>query len=184
MRNRPSRTARPIPKKILQSFENIFVNSSTARAHLALPNVTQLNEMESPVGIVQGRIESPEITVRGINWKVIVEKCSDYLAVFLDAPSALPINLFGSIDRRWTYDVEATFRVLTFESTAEPFQETFSDGYFQWGDSKRGLENFMDWSDFTDENRKFVENDRAHIVVEFKVGPSIALTDRRNPDEA
>lgn len=178
---RTSRTVRPIPLKILENFENVFVNASTAKTHIILSNVSQLNEMESPEGIVQRKIESPELTVRGINWKVIVEKCHNYLAIFLDAPSAFPIDLLGGIGKRWTYDVEAKIKMLTFESSAQQFQQTFSDGYFEWGASKKGLVHFMNWNDFTNESRKFVVDDKANLVIEFKVGPAIALNDRHNP---
>lgn len=145
-----------------------IVNGDTARVHVALPYVSKL-----------GKIESAEVIVRGIRWKVVVERIGDSLAVFLQAPDDVTKETDGVITVDMTYDVEATFGLLTFDPTGRPYKKAFAQ-HFQWGISKRGLPKFIEWHDFIGGDKKLVLDDKANLIVEFKVGEPIPLLERPN----
>lgn len=74
---------------------------------VVVPNVSKL-----------GEFKSHNVTVRGIDWYVRVEKSGDVLGVFLDADSEIIRGQEpGTIKVINTYDVEATFTLIAVKST-------------------------------------------------------------------
>lgn len=130
------------------------------------------------------RFESEVVNVRGVDWKLIVERNGDFVGVYLYANHEIisgEPNVLRQID---TYDVEATFELLSADTSVTPLKKSFNPqdyrpSYFYWGyGATKGVENFIKFNELMDPNNKFVQNNKATFIVEFSVGASIGFFER------
>lgn len=141
--------------------ESRDLDQITSRVHVMLPNVSRL-----------GRTTSPEVIVRGIKWRVVVERFNDNLGVHLEANEGDlgTSSTWGQIEHK----VVANFKLLTYDPTARSIIQSFTNTYY-WGASKRGFDCFIGWYSFIDGSRKFILDDKANLLVEFTVGEAKSL---------
>lgn len=111
-----------------------------------------------------GNTYSPEVTVRGIRWKIQTKKEEDHFAVYLWAVEE-------DMDINWCWDVEYSFKLLSFNSKIEPIDCKTTSDIFRWGTPSWGYGKLIKWSEFVDPKRRFVRNDTAVIEVKFTVQP-------------
>lgn len=97
--------------------------------------------------------------VRGVDWKVLTEMKQGKFGVYLQADE----NHLG----KWSYEVDATFKLLSFNSSVESIQNSFTHN-FHLGSTTRGFENVLGWSDMI--GNGFVVNNTANLFVDIKVG--------------
>lgn len=143
--NTPNREQRVEP----QNESNFYEIGS--RIHFMLDDVSNLGEKSSP-----------EITVSGIHWKIIVEKTNDaYLAVYLEGNES-------DFEQNTAYKVNAHFKLLTYDSTKRSKIRDFKHVY-RWNSTKQGLQRFLKFSDFVDANKQYTRDNKANLLVEFTV---------------
>lgn len=103
---------------------------------------------------------SPEVSVRGIRWRVLTKKGDSGFSIFLYAnDDDMDINL--------SWEVEATFTLLSTKeegSVTKSFKHTFLWRHFNWG-----YANFIAWDDFTNKDKGFLVNDLAIVKIELIV---------------
>lgn len=131
-----------------QNEPNIYEVGS--RIHFMLDDVSNLQE----------RI-SPEITVGGIRWNVIVEKRDTHLAVYLEG------NEYD-FEQNSAYKVDAHFKLLTYDSSVQSKNRDFTHIY-RWNSTKEGFERFLKFSDFIDNDKHYTRDNKANLLVEFTV---------------
>lgn len=152
----------------------IDVNDDSAIIEVVVENVSKLDVFESKA-----------VNVRGIDWQFIVEKRDDVLDVYLRARSEIIPGTIGTIKQANTYDVEATFQLLSFDPKGDWVKRSLDltgySAYFKWGAAKKGCRDFIKWNDFMDKTKQFVEDDSAIFVVRFTVAEPISILDRPNP---
>lgn len=129
-----------------------FVEREFARFRVTFEHVDKLTSAGS---------FSSQYIVRGINWKIKVEKVADKLGLFLYGAEK-------DMDMNWLYEAEATFRLIPFDEDAKPLERSIAQK-FHCGLSNWGFSGFLSWTDFMDEKKKYVEDNRAIVVVELKV---------------
>lgn len=103
---------------------------------------------------------SSEVVLQGVRWKVSCTKSGEFLVVYLSGNE-------DDIDSNWSYNVAAKFTLMSFKSDIKPISYKFVHEYgadFDWGYPK-----FLKWSEFIDENKKYVSRDKANLFVEMKV---------------
>lgn len=152
---------------------DITVNGNSARIEVVVPNVNRL-----------GRFNSPEVTVRDINWRLIIARRGNVLDVFLRAHSEIMPDEMGTIKHNDTYDVEGTFELLPVNPSEEPLKKGFDPEdipYFKWGATRKGCRGFITMNEFIVKSRKFVRDNKATFAVEFTVGEPTSISDRSKP---
>lgn len=170
-------------------FMSNFVYDNLAEFEIALSTVHLAEKEQTDVDVIKTRLhvmlddvsnlvksETSEFVVRGIRWKVVVERIGGAqeglggtLAIYLEAAE----EDFGN---SLSYDVEMQFTLLTFDKNAPVSSEAYSQ-VFHWGATKGGANNFMRWEIFLDPSRKFILDNRANLLVEFKVSEPKTLWD-------
>lgn len=101
-----------------------------------------------------------EFDLRGIKWTIHTEKQNGSLAVHLKANEK-------DLDKL-SWEVHATFTLLSFDNNVESIQHTFTHNY-NAASPMRGIAKFVSWTELFDQNKKFVLNDKANLFVEIKV---------------
>lgn len=135
----------PLKRVLLSDIEQ-----TSTKMHVILKNVSKL-----------GETFSPEVTLRGIKWRVRTKKLDDFLSVSLQASES-------DLEMNWMYQVNCSFTLLSFKKSVEPITYTFNSQYRH--DSREfGLRQFVNWTSFVDNDLKYVHNDKAILLVEFKV---------------
>lgn len=137
-------------------FQQIY-----AKVHILLKNVSAL-----------GEDVSEDMTVRGLKWRVRTAKNSTVVDVHLQA-------MRDNFDKELTYEVTGTVSLLSFDANTKPIVKNFNQIY-RWASNVLGIDSFVRWSDLTDEESKFVLDNEAHLVVEFKVEEPKQLWDIDN----
>lgn len=133
-----------LSKMAPKSFQQIY-----SRLHITLDEVSQLNE-----------VVSTEVILRDIRWKVRTQRQNTFLNIYLEATQA-------DFGKSSTYDVTANIKLLRFDN-GESYTKSFTHEYHS-SSTQAGVSPVLYWSQFLDKNNKFVFQDRAHILVEFKV---------------
>lgn len=101
-----------------------------------------------------------EFELRGIKWTIHTEKKAGSLAVYLKANEKDLEKL--------SWEVRATFTLLSFNNNVESIQHTFTHNY-SVASQMRGIEKFVNLTDLFDSNKQFVLNNKANLFVEIKV---------------
>lgn len=127
----------------------------SSRLHITLDDVSQLNE-----------VVSSEVIVRDVRWKVRTQRQGDSLNMYLEAAQ-------DDFEKSSTYDVTATVKVLRFDN-GQSLNKSFTHEYHLTS-TKAGISPVLQWSQFIDKSNKFVFQDRAHLLVEFKVAEPTTL---------
>lgn len=135
----------PLKREPLSDVEQTY-----QKFHIFLKNVSNL-----------GEDWSPEVIVRGIKWRVHSQNINNFLSVSLQAAK-------NDLEMNWSYDVNCTFTLLTFKKNAKPLKYNFMS-IFRRESSEFGFPEFLSWNTFVDKSSDYVHNDRAIILVEFKV---------------
>lgn len=144
----------PLNRKDLTPKLGLDVMSK--KIFVELENVSNLNRNDS----LAGQKVSAETEVRGVIWKILTEKKNGYFGVYLQADE----NNLG----KWSYEVDATFKLLSFNSSVKPIQNSFTHK-FNLGSTTRGFERFLGWFDLVSDLNQFVVNNTANIFVDVKV---------------
>lgn len=118
------------------------------RMHISLQNVSTMKETYSP-----------EMIMQGVRWRVHILNQESFLAVFLKAND-------DDIDLNWVYDIEYKFKILNY--TGQDREVGRKDEY-SWTSSSSGFPRIMPWTEFIDKRKGIVVDDKANILVEFKV---------------
>lgn len=135
-------SAEPIYRATEMNIEQEY-----AKIHVLLEKANELQSCYSPVTVV-----------RGIKWKLLIEKRDDALAIFLQADKM-------DMCKNWFYDVECTFELLSIEEENDGMKRmTRTDYHYDKDDW--GFAHFIQWEDFT---TRYTYADQANFVVEFKV---------------
>lgn len=145
---------RIVPSKMVQLY---------TRLHIFVENVSKL-----------GETFSSEVTVQGIKWRVHVAKKNDKLAVNLLAAE-------NDIDLYWGYRGDMKFELSSYDG--QPLTKRI-DHDFSWASPEGGFDEFLSWNDFVDSKNKYVLNDNANFLVEFKVDKPkslIGIVDESKP---
>lgn len=132
------------------------------RLHMFVENVSKLDE-----------IFSSEVIVQGIKWKIHIEKIADNLAVYLLASDIT--------DMSWSYSGDIKIELLSYDG--RPLAQRLGHD-FSWATPEAGFDKFLSWSEFIDSKNKYVVNDKANFIVEFKVDepkPSRGIIDPSEP---
>lgn len=108
---------------------------------------------------------SNELIVRGIRWKILTMKINEHLGIFLFANG----DDMG-IDVSWK--ASATIHLLS-PTTTNVVSRSFSDISFNWTNLNYGFFKFIEWNDFINVNKKFIEKGKAIIKVELSVSEPI-----------
>lgn len=149
------------------------VNDISGRIEAVVANISELNRFQSDV-----------INVRGINWKLIVQRIDDVVGAYLFAVHEIIRGEPNVMRRSDTYDVEADFELLTVDPSASPLKKSFNPqeywpSYFFWGyGAEKGLKDFVPWDALMDPSNKFVQDNTATFIVKFSVGERIHVLDR------
>lgn len=109
-----------------------------------------------------GNAYSPEVMVRGIRWKIQTKKEEEFFAVYLWAVEE-------DMDMNWCWEVEYSFKLLSFNSKIEPIDCKSTSDVFRWGTPSWGYGKLIKWSELVDPKRRFVRNDTAIVEVKFTV---------------
>lgn len=137
----------PLKRKDLKPPHGLDVMSKKS-----LIELENLNAMDQKV--------ASEFDLRGVKWTIYTEKKNGSLAVYLKANE-------NDLDKL-SWEVHATFTLLSFDNNVESIQHTFTHNY-NVASPMRGIEKFVSWSELFDQNKKFVLNDKANLFVEIKV---------------
>lgn len=137
----------PLKRKDLKLPHGLDVMSKKS-----LIELENLNAMDQKV--------ASEFDLRGVKWTIYTEKKNGSLAVYLKANE-------NDLDKL-SWEVHATFTLLSFDNNVESIQHTFTHNY-NVASPMRGIEKFVSWSELFDQNKKFVLNDKANLFVEIKV---------------
>lgn len=108
---------------------------------------------------------SNELIVRGIRWRVLTMKVNDHLGVFLFANG----DDMG-IDVSWK--VSAAFHLVS-QTTKNVVSRSFSDISFDWTNLNHGFYKFIEWNEFINPKKQFIDNGKAVIKVELTVSEPI-----------
>lgn len=118
---------------------------------------------------------TPIVIVQGIKWRVQIQRKNDDLSLYLIADDETDFRM-GSSNR-----VEAIFKLLPFDTNLKPFTKNFTHNYC-WGSLESGIDNFLSWSTFIDKNSKYVMQDKALLLVQFKVDEQTTMWDVNGGD--
>lgn len=99
-----------------------------------------------------------EFDLRGVKWTAYTGKKDGSLAVYLGANE-------NDLEKL-SWNVHATFTLLSFNNNVDSVQHTFTHNY-NVASPMRGVEKFLDWNDLLDPNKQFVVNDKANLFVEI-----------------
>lgn len=108
-----------------------------------------------------GEQYSNEVVVHGIRWRVLTSKMQDNFAVFICANE-------NDTDITKSWKVSATIKLLSADkdkSISKPVPETTID----WTQTKLGHTDFMKWDEFTNKEKKYVQNNAALLEIELTV---------------
>lgn len=127
-----------------------IVSVSQTSFRLKIPNISKLNEVFSPIQVVQD-----------IPWKVKVFKSTT------DAKQSLGVYLFCAktdSSPNWSNAASATFKLPSFEG--KNFIEAITEPYaFNYTESSIGFPSFIDWSDLFDATKHFVKDDSIQLDI-------------------
>lgn len=135
----------------LNCIEPMAMEQTSTKARVIVENVSKL-----------GNAYSPELLVRGIRWKIQTKKEDDFFAVYLWATEE-------DMDMNWCWEVEYSFKLLSFNSKVEPIDCKITSDFFRWGTPSWGYGKLIKWTELLDSKRRFVRNDTAIIEVKFAV---------------
>lgn len=111
-----------------------------------------------------GNTYSPEVIVRSIRWKIQTRKEDEHFAVYLWAVE-------DDMDINWCWEVEYSFKLMSFNSKIEPVDCKTTSDIFRWGTPSWGYGKLIKWPEFMDPKKRFVRNDTVIIEVKFTVNP-------------
>lgn len=111
-----------------------------------------------------GNTYSPELIIRGIRWKIQTKKEDEHFAVYLWATE-------DDMDMNWCWEVEYSFKLLSFNSKVEPIDCKSTSDVFRWGTPSWGYGKLIKWPELMDPKRRFVRNDTSLLEVKFAVKP-------------
>lgn len=137
----------------LNCVKSMKMEQTSTKLRLIVENVSKL-----------GNTYSPEVMVRGIRWKIQTKKEDEHFAVYLWAVE-------DDMDISWTWEVEYSFKLLSFNNKVEPIDCKSTSDLFRWGTPSWGYGKLIKWSEFVDPKRRFVRNDTAILQVQFTVMP-------------
>lgn len=112
---------------------------------------------------------SPEVIVRDIKWKVVIERKGEKFGVFLEADK-------NDMDKTTSYVVVVIIKILTHDGSKSPYFQTFA-GNVRWGSNFLGNSTILTWEEFTKPDNKYVLYNEAHLLVEIKVEEPKSLWD-------
>lgn len=135
----------------LNCVKSMKMEQISAKVRVIVENISKLSNTYSP-----------EIIVRGIRWKIQIKKEDDHFAVYLWATEE-------DMDMNWTWEVDYSFKLLSFNSKVDPVDCKSTSDYFRWGTPSWGYGKLIKWSDLHDSKRRFVRNDTAILEVNFAV---------------
>lgn len=141
----------------LNCIKTRSMDQTATKLRLIVENVSKL-----------GNTYSPEVIVRGIRWKIQTRKEDDYFAVYLWAVE-------DDMDMNWCWQVEYSFKLLSFNSKVESIDCKTTSDIFRWGTPSWGYGKLIKWSEFVDNKKRFVRNDTAILEVKFAVKPAKPL---------
>lgn len=109
------------------------------------------------------RKSSPEVTVQGTNWYVVLKKDDGSLSVFL----YIKRNIFNE---NWFWKVKWSLKLLSFCAGAEtpPICKQFSHIYGYKTESW-GFMKFIAWNDLMNPAKKYVQDDKAMFDIDLEV---------------
>lgn len=130
------------------SMESRDINQVSAEFHVVIEGVSKMEHCYSSDAILQG-----------VRWSILCEKNSEHLGVYLNIDE-------NDIDSDWSYKVDATFKLASCKRDVEAITESWSH---EFSEGNWGYPTFLKWTDFVDEDKKFVSNDKANLFVKIKV---------------
>lgn len=126
------------------------IQQTGSKFRFTIENVSQLN-----------RKSSPEVTVQGANWYVVVKKSNDFLSAYLYKKR----NIFNA---NWFWKTKCSFKLTSFRAGTPPICKQFDDmfGYktYTWGYIR-----FVSWKDLMDPAKKYVQDDKAILDISLEV---------------
>ncbi|XP_055319202.1 uncharacterized protein LOC129576970 [Sitodiplosis mosellana] len=135
----------------LNCIKMMEIEQMSVKLRVVVENVSKL-----------GNTYSPEVIVRGIRWRIQTRKEDEHFAVYLWA-------IEEDMDMNWCWEVEYSFKLLSFNSKIEPVDCKTTSDVFRWGTPSWGYGKLIKWSEFMDPKKRFVRNDTAIIEVKFAV---------------
>lgn len=141
----------------LNCIKSMEMEQTSTKFRLIVENVSKL-----------GNTYSPEVIVRGVRWKIQTKKEDEHFAVYLWAVE-------DDMDMNWCWQVEYSFKLLSFNSKIEPIDCKSTSDVFRWGTPSWGYGKLIKWLDFVDAKKRFVRNDTAILQVKFTVKPPMPL---------
>lgn len=136
------------------------------RIHVMLDKVTDMTDYYST-----------NVTVRGIKWRVHVQKKDYYLGVYIQADD-------DDFDLSLSYKIDATIKLLTFNDKVKPIVNNFTHVYRR-GWTENGFKEFMYWDTFVGTTNDYVVKDKANLLIQFRAEKpkSIWDDDETNTDK-
>lgn len=135
----------------LNCIKTMAMEQTSTKLRVIVENVSKL-----------GNSYSPEVIVRGIRWKIQTRKEDDHFAVYLWAVE-------DDMDMNWCWEVEYSFKLLSFNSKIEPVDCKTTSDVFRWGTPSWGYGKLIKFTEFMDPRKRYVRNDTAILEVKFAV---------------
>lgn len=142
--------------KPLKCIEPIRIKQTSTAFQFVMEKVSKLTS-----------INSSEIVVRDIKWRIFVKKESvpsrqeeDNFDLYLIADE-------NDLDKNWYWKVTASLKLLSFKKNIDPIHCQFTEHY-QWGASYFGCKNVLPFSVLIN---NYTLDDVAIFLIEFKVEP-------------
>ncbi|XP_031628383.1 uncharacterized protein LOC116344114 [Contarinia nasturtii] len=114
-----------------------------------IPNISQLNT-----------IDSPSVVVQGVPWFVQVQKLNGSLAIFLRCKGT-------GKSTNWSYVAQATFKLLPFNGKMKAIERDFAN-VFDYKKRGYGYQSMIKWNDLFDKGKFFVQDDAINLSIEIE----------------
>lgn len=104
---------------------------------------------------------SSETVVRGIKWKLRIQRQDESLSAFLYGDT-------NDMDKHWSYRTECTLKLVSFHEDVRSIKYSFKHDFCMEMNAL-GYNKLLDWSDFVSAEKQYVRNDNACFIIEMKV---------------
>ncbi len=111
------------------------------------------------------------VTLQGVRWKIFCGKIGEFLAVYLYGNE-------NDIDINWSYRVYVQFKLVSFKEDVAPI--AFDMEHEFGADLNQGLREFLKWTDFVDENKRYISRNQANLFVGLRVEAPTPIWDMQH----
>lgn len=128
------------------------------------PNLEQITtkfQVRAKKVLNLGEQYSNELTVHGIRWKVLTSKLQDNLAIFLCANE-------NDVDVTKSWKASAKITLL-HANKDNSLSKSISETILDWSQTRFGISDFMKWDEFTNKDKKYVQNNAVLFEIELNV---------------